>query len=129
MTFTSWLYCLSCCLLSVLSRCLDIILDISLVLTSCITSLLCARISICPTSDRKVEVEHFISERIHKPIALRFWVRVWCLSHLCGCSSLYMSGPPGSPRDPTVVSKSSFDERFDRVESLLDKECLSGWFR
>ena len=29
----------------------------------------------------------------HKPIALRFWVRVWCLSCLCGCSSLDVDGP------------------------------------
>ncbi|KEH29593.1 hypothetical protein MTR_4g045907 [Medicago truncatula] len=37
-----------------------------------------------------------------------------------------MSGPPGSPRDPIVVSELWFDERFRLtpcVESLLDKEC------
>ncbi|AET04967.1 hypothetical protein MTR_8g097100 [Medicago truncatula] len=29
----------------------------------------------------------------HKLIALRFWVRVWCLSCLCGCSSLDVDDP------------------------------------
>ena len=76
---------------------------------------------ICPTSDRKVEVEHFISERTHKLIALRFWVRVWCLSHLYGC--LDVGGPPGSPRDPTVVSEPWFDEGFDRL--LVSKVLLT----
>jgi len=42
----------------------------------------------CPTSDRKVNVEHLITKRTHKPIALRFWVRVWRLSRFCGFSSL-----------------------------------------
>jgi len=34
-------------------------------------------------------------------MTLRFWVRVWRLSCLCGCSSLDVVGPPGSPSDPT----------------------------
>jgi len=75
------------------------------------------------TSDRKVEVEHFISERTHKPIALRFWVRVWRLSHLCGCSGLDVGGPPGSPRYPTVVLELWFDEGFDRL--LVSKVLLT----
>jgi len=49
---------------------------------------------ICPTSDKRVKVEHIISKRAHEPITLRFWVRVWCLSCLCGCSSLDIDGPP-----------------------------------
>ncbi|KEH38428.1 hypothetical protein MTR_2g070860 [Medicago truncatula] len=75
---------------------------------------------ICPTSDRKVEVEHFIIGRTHKPIALRFWIRVWRLSHLCGCFGLDVGGPP---RDPTVVSELWFDEGFDRL--LLSKVLLT----
>lgn len=57
-----------------------------------------------------MEVKHFIC-----PIALRFWVRMWCLSHLCGCSGLDVGGPSSSPRDPTVVSESWFNEGFDRL--------------
>ena len=77
---------------------------------------------ICPTSDRKVKVEHLISKRIHKPIALRFWVRVWCLSCLCGCSSLDVAGPPDSPSDPSVVSKPRFDEGCDRGSRSLRRK-------
>jgi len=77
--------------------------------------LLCVSVSyICPTSDRKVKVEHLISKRTHKPIALRFWVRVWSLSSLCGCSSLEVDAPPGSPHDSIVVSEPWFDEGYDR---------------
>ncbi|RHN49142.1 hypothetical protein MtrunA17_Chr7g0271311 [Medicago truncatula] len=50
--------------------------------------LLCTSVSYMSTSDKIVNVEHLISKMTHKPIALRFWVRVWCLSCLCGCSSL-----------------------------------------
>jgi len=38
-------------------------------------------------------------ERTHKPIALRFWVRVWHLSRLCSCSTLDV----GVPRAPLVT--------------------------
>jgi hypothetical protein len=31
---------------------------------------------------RKVNVEHFIGENIHKPNVLRFWVKMWCPTHL-----------------------------------------------
>ena len=48
---------------------------------------------ICPTSDKRVKVEHLISKRTYKPIALRFWVRVWRLSCKCSCSSLDVIGP------------------------------------
>jgi len=37
---------------------------------------------ICPTSDEKMNVEHFISEMTHKPKVLKFWIIVFCLSHL-----------------------------------------------
>jgi len=79
----------------------------------------CAQVwVICLTSDKKMEVEHFIC-----PIALRFWVRMWCFSHLCGCSGLDVDGPSGSPRDPTVVSNSWFNEGFDRL--FVSKVLLS----
>jgi hypothetical protein len=31
---------------------------------------------------------HYISETIHKRHALKFWVKMWCLSHLRDCSKL-----------------------------------------
>jgi len=58
---------------------------------------------ICPASDRKINVKHLINKTAHKPIALRFWVRVWRLSRLCDCSSLDVDGPPSSQSDPTTV--------------------------
>jgi len=61
---------------------------------------------ICPTTNLLVNAKHLTSKRTHKPTALRFWVRVWCLSYLCGCSSLDVDGPPGSPREPIMVSES-----------------------
>jgi hypothetical protein len=42
---------------------------------------------LCLTLDRIVNVEHFISERTHEPNVLRFWVKMWCSTHLCSCSS------------------------------------------
>jgi hypothetical protein len=33
---------------------------------------------------KKVEVEHFINEMIHKPNVLRFWAKVRCSTHLYG---------------------------------------------
>jgi len=50
-----------------------------------------------PHRIKKVKVEHLIRKRTHKPIALRFWVRVWRLSCLCGCSNLDVEGPPELP--------------------------------
>jgi len=38
-----------------------------------------------------------MSKMTHNLIALRFWVRVWRLSHLSDCSSLNMDGPPKLP--------------------------------
>jgi len=81
---------------------------------------------ICLTSDRKVKVEHLISKRTRKPITLRFWVRVWCLSCLYGCSSLDVDGPPGSPQWPTVVSKPRFDEGYDRGSRSVCAESSNG---
>lgn len=43
-------------------------------------------VSMSPTSDGKVNVEHFISEKTRKLDVVRFWVNMWYLSHLCGCS-------------------------------------------
>jgi hypothetical protein len=31
---------------------------------------------------KNVKIEHFISEMTHKSNALRFWLKVWCLTHL-----------------------------------------------
>jgi hypothetical protein len=42
--------------------------------------LCCGKCELSPTLLRKVEVEHFISRKTHKLNALRFWVRVWCLT-------------------------------------------------
>jgi len=67
-----------------------------------------------PHHIEKVKVEHLISKRTHKPIALRFWVRVWHLSCLCGCSNLDVDSPLRSSHDPTVVSEPRFDEGYDR---------------
>jgi len=36
----------------------------------------------------KVEIENFISERTHKPIALKFWVKMWYLSLVFALSSM-----------------------------------------
>lgn len=38
-------------------------------------------VSMRPTSDGKVNIEHFISENTHKSNALRFLMNIWCLSH------------------------------------------------
>ncbi|KEH22905.1 hypothetical protein MTR_7g062170 [Medicago truncatula] len=62
--------------------------------------LLYASVSNMSTSDKRVKVEHLISKRTHKLIALRFLVRVWCLSCLWGCSGLDVDGPPSSPQRP-----------------------------
>jgi len=70
---------------------------------------------ICTTSDRKMEVNHFKSERSHKSIVLKFWVRMWCLSYLCGCSCLDVGGLTGSLRDPTMVSELRFGDGSDRL--------------
>jgi len=94
-------------------------------------------------TDKRLNVEHLISKRTHKPIALRFWVRVWCLSYLCGCSSLDVDSLPSSPCDPTVVSEPWFDEWYDRdhrsvaqkaattvQELLYDQTILNlGWIK
>jgi len=37
---------------------------------------------------KRVDVEYFISNMTHKPIVIRFWVKVWCPTHLHGCSCL-----------------------------------------
>jgi len=50
---------------------------------------------ICPTSDKRVNVEHLISKRAHKLIALRFWVRVWRLS--CAVVATSMWAVPLAP--------------------------------
>jgi len=92
--------------------------------------LLCASVSyICPTSDKRVKVEHLISKRTHKPIALRFWVRVWCLSCLWGCSSLDVDGPPSSPRDLTIVSEPRFDEGYDRGRLSVAHKAATRWYK
>jgi len=32
-----------------------------------------------------MEVEKFINETTYKHITLKFWVKFWCLSYMCGC--------------------------------------------
>jgi hypothetical protein len=50
---------------------------------------------------KRVEVEHFICEITHKPDSLRFWVKMWCQSHLNSCSIINVlfqsneTSPPG----------------------------------
>jgi len=51
-----------------------------------------------------------INERTHTSNALRFWVKVWCFSRLCGWSWSNVDDPPGSPRDPTTVSEPKSDK-------------------
>lgn len=51
-----------------------------------IMNLLCIKWVRSVTWFRKVEVVHFISEIIHKSNALRFWVKVWWLTHSYCCS-------------------------------------------
>jgi hypothetical protein len=41
----------------------------------------------CLTLLEKVEIEYFINEKIHKHNVLRFWVKIWCLTHVYSCSS------------------------------------------
>ena len=62
----------------------------------------------------KVKVESLIIKITHKHIALRFWVRVWCQSLLCGCPSLDVGGLHRSSHDTTMVSELRFDEGYDR---------------
>jgi len=52
----------------------------------------------------------------HKLIALRFWVKVWCLPHLCGC--FYVVGHPDSSRDSLVISMARFDKGFDQAPCI-----------
>jgi hypothetical protein len=33
--------------------------------------------------DEKVNVKHLINEMIHKHNVLKFWVKMWCHTHLC----------------------------------------------
>jgi len=60
---------------------------------------------ICPTLDKRVKVEHLISKRTHKPITWRFWVRVWCLSCLCGVLASMWTVLRAPLNVPTVVSE------------------------
>ncbi|MCI34605.1 hypothetical protein A2U01_0055825, partial [Trifolium medium] len=71
-----------------------------------------------------MEVEHFISMRTHKSNALRFWVKMWCPTHLYSCSEPNVDDSRLPPRDPTVVSESMV-QRMVRpatyIESLSNK--------
>jgi hypothetical protein len=57
-----------------------------------------------PTLDGKLSVEQYISERTYKPIVLRFWAKMWCLTHLCGYTWPNVDDPPDSPHDPTIIN-------------------------
>lgn len=39
-------------------------------------------LSMSPTLDGKADVKHFISEKIHKPNVLSFWINIWYSTHL-----------------------------------------------
>jgi hypothetical protein len=41
---------------------------------------------------RKMEVEHYINEITHK--ALRFWIKMWCLTQLYGRFERIVDDPP-----------------------------------
>ncbi|GAU41469.1 hypothetical protein TSUD_237190 [Trifolium subterraneum] len=56
-----------------------------------------------PTSGETMNVERFISEMTHKPNALRFWVKVWCPTHLGSCPRLNVMIPRPHP---TMVPES-----------------------
>lgn len=38
------------------------------------------------TLDGKVKIQQHISERTYIPKVLKFWVKMWYTTHLCGCS-------------------------------------------
>lgn len=67
----------------------------------------------------------------HERIILWFWVKVWCLHHLCDC--FYVVDPPDSSCDPLVISMTRFDKGFDQapcIERFLDnisRPSVFGW--
>jgi hypothetical protein len=50
---------------------------------------------------RKLKVWHFICVRNHKPNVLRFWVKMWCLTHLIIIVKTNVYYPRLSSRNPT----------------------------
>jgi hypothetical protein len=50
---------------------------------------------------------HYISETIHKRHALKFWIKMWCLSHLRDCSKLIvMTLNPFMTQQPFGIASS-----------------------
>lgn len=62
--------------------------------------------------------------RLINLLSYDFWIKLWRVSHLCGCSCLDVSG---IPRDSTMVSELRFDEGFDWL--LMSKVFLQEVFR
>ena len=77
---------------------------------------------ICPTSDKSVKVKHLRSKMTHKPIVLRLWVRVCCLSCLRDCSSLDVDSPltpPMTQQKQITLKKKGLFSIIPRI--ILDK--------
>ena len=60
--------------------------------------------------------------RLINLLSYDFWMKLWCVSHLCGCFCLDVSG---IPRDSTIVSELRFDEGLDwlLVSKFFLQEC------
>jgi hypothetical protein len=79
----------------------------------------------------KVKVEYFISKRTHKLNASRFWVKIWCQTHLYCCfepiadyPSAILSFADYPSAIPTVVSESIVlwrDRSTHCIESFSDR--------
>jgi hypothetical protein len=74
--------------------------------------------------DGKVSVEQYISEMIHIPNGLRFWVKMQCPTHLCDCSLAQCDDlplpVPDSPHNPTKI----FKKMLIAKKKVLFLECL-----
>jgi hypothetical protein len=63
-----------------------------------------------------VKVEYFISEKIYKLNILRFWVKVWCWTHLYYCFGPNMDDRSNCPLMIQQWYKGRyFDEGFNRL--------------
>jgi hypothetical protein len=71
-----------------------------------------------PTSDGKVDVEHFIITC--KPDTLIFWVKIWCSTHLYCCSESNVNDPMFPW--PNKNSRGDLDS-FDWILFMATCEC------
>jgi hypothetical protein len=62
-----------------------------------------------------MKIEQFISKRIHKLNALRFWIKVWWLTNLYGCSESYVDIPNIPLITQHWYQNRWFDEGFYRL--------------